>query len=397
MNLELSLTTPNARSGLVLAGGGARCAYQIGVLRALNEALGNNTKQLPFDVVTGVSAGSLNASILCAKAENFSAAIDQTSRLWQNIDTSKIYRTGQWDMIKSLQQIVISAIKMKRQHRAVGLLDTAPLWRYVQQHIDFNSIRTNIADGNLAAIGIAASSYANGGSICFYEAIEEVSNWNQGKHFGLNRRLGPEHIMASCAIPFVLPPVKIDRHYYSDGAIRQQSPLSSALHLGAEKLMIIGSASNQFDRQLAEPIEPSAYTPSIAGIFGHVFASAFLDSLETDVQALHRTNKLVGLLKNADPNNTTGEYKSVDFMVINPSQAIDEIAAKHIHHLPKTLNRILKILGISDKGGTNLASFLMFDAEFCSELIELGYQDGLKQKNMMLQFFGIAPISLQHQ
>ena len=156
--------------------------------------------------------------------------------------------------------------------------------------------------------------------------------------------------------------------------------------------MVIGLSDNSFHKTVAEPMEESAGSPAIGGLFGHIFSSAFIDAFDADVESLGRINHLIGMAQNADPNVDTGNYRSIDFLVINPSEPIDEIAAKHIHHLPKSLKKTFNFLGISESGGAgaSLASFLMFDGRFCGDLIDLGYRDGIAHSEMMHRFFGVA-------
>lgn len=378
----------NDNNGLVLAGGGARAAYQIGMLKALYEAYGDGA--LPFSIISGMSAGAINGSVLAANADDFGRAIAHSEKLWRQISVEKVYRTGGWDMISSVYRLLYSLFHHGYGKQAVSILDTSPLWRYVQHHVNFNAIRSNIDAGHLSALGISASSYANGGSICFYEGDDSIKNWSHSRRYGLKAPLGPQHLIASCAIPMILPAVKIGRHYYGDGAMRQLSPMSSALNLGARKLMVIGLSNNSMTTPLAEPLEPSAHTPSFAGLFGQLFNSAFIDAFDADVEHLSRVNQLIAIAKNADPNVALGRFKSVDVFVCNPSQALDEITEKYFDRLPKSVRKLMNIMGASKKGdGSSMASYLMFDGGFCGELIDLGYQDGQDRTEMMQQFFGL--------
>lgn len=383
-------TTPlpsSIKNGLVLSGGGARAAYQVGVVKALAELYPAN-HALPFSVLSGTSAGALNAAALAAYGQDFSRAVEQTCKLWSKLAISDVYRTSTLDIVKSLLHILLSVLPGSRRNQAVALLDTAPLWRYIRTHIPLRQISDNVENGLLHGFGITASSYASNASITFFEANTSVANWAKGKRYGVREKLMTHHFVASSAIPGILPAVKIGEHYYGDGALRQVAPLSAALHLGATRLMVIGVSHNYFETQPPFPAEPSQNTPSFAGILGHVFNSAFIDAFESDIENLVRINTLLAATENSEPHVAFGEFKKVDILAINPSEPIDAIVERHIHNLPRNVRILFNLLGASQQGGgTSMASYLMFDGEFCADLIALGYRDGMANKDMMLDFF----------
>lgn len=375
------------KNGLVLSGGGARAAYQIGVLKALSEIYPRSEK-LPFHIISGTSAGAINAAALAANANNFRLAVLKAEKMWSQIRVDDVYKTGPWSIIASVSRLFYSLLHHGYGRQAVAMLDSGPLWRYVSKNIPLADIQKRIDSGCLDAIGVTASSYASGGSITFYSGNNDIHDWAKGKRFGMRTKLGVEHLLASSAIPAILPAVKIDNHYYGDGALRQVSPLSPALHLGAQRLMVIGVSNNSMAKPAPIPRDTNAHTPSFAGILGHVFNSAFIDAFDSDIENLSRINQLIGMVHNSDPYTATTPFYQVDLLSINPSQPIDAIAEKHQHNMPHSVRLLLNILGATSKGGgSSIASYLMFDGNFCRELITLGYEDGMANKDLMTQFY----------
>lgn len=385
--LRATPLSASIKNGLVLSGGGARAAYQVGVIKALAE-LYPRDQALPFQVLSGTSAGALNASALAAHAQNFDNAVEQTCKLWSNLKISDVYRTGSWDIVKAVLHIAGSLLPRRRHDRAVALLDSAPLWRFIRTHIPIRQITENVNSGLLHGFGITASSYASNASITFYEADTSVNDWAKGKRYGVRDQLMTHHLIASSAIPGILPAVRIGDHYYGDGALRQVAPLSAALHLGATRLMVIGVSHNSFETSPPVPELPSRHTPSLAGIMGHVFNSAFIDAFESDIENLMRINTLLSMAENSGANAGVGQFKKVDILAINPSEAIDTLVERHILNLPRNVRILFNLLGATQQGGgASMASYLMFDGAFCADLIALGYRDGLANKDLMLDYF----------
>ncbi|MFV8818037.1 patatin-like phospholipase family protein [Haliea sp. E17] len=376
------------RTALVLTGGGARAAYQVGVLKAAAEILPKHAHN-PFSIITGTSAGAINAVALGASANNFRLAVKKVERIWSNLCVEHVYRAGYRDLAGSMLRLLVSLF-----HRGTGvgkplaLLDTAPLAELLHRTIDFGDLKRRLDSGQLDAIGVTASSYDTGESITFFQSgldREMLPPWNRHRRKGVPAELSVAHLLASSAIPTLLPAARIGDTYFGDGALRQLSPISPALHLGAQRIMVVGVSGNRTRPAVARM---QNRTPSLARMLGHVFNSAFIDALENDMEHLERINELVGMMHNENPHSYAGGLREVDFLCINPTIEIDEIASHHLHSLPPAMRTLLNITGATPRGGgTSLASYLLFQGEFCRELIDTGYRDALSQREMLEQFF----------
>lgn len=376
------------RTALVLTGGGARAAYQVGVLKAAAELLPKRSHN-PFSIITGTSAGAINAVALGASANNFRLAVKKVEYMWSNLQVEQVYRAGYWAVAKSVLRLVVSLF-----HRGIGLrkplalLDSTPLHQLLAEAINFEHLERRLESGFLDAIGVTASSYDSGESVTFYQSNADgvtLPPWRRSRRKGVATRLRLEHLLASSAIPTLLPAAKIDGSYYGDGALRQVSPISPALHLGADRIMVVGVSGNP---ETGPVTHHEPHSPSLAKMIGHVFNSAFIDALENDMEHLMRINDLVGMLQNENPHTDAGGLRAVDFLCINPSVEIDQLVENHIGSLPRSMRSMLTVTGATPSGGgTSLASYLLFEGPFCRELIERGYRDAMEQRHMLENFF----------
>lgn len=373
------------KPALVLSGGGARGAYQVGVLKAIAD-MHPKDSQNPFSIISGTSAGAVNAVALAASANNFRLAVKKVEKIWSTIHVHRVYKAGGWDLVKSIGRLVGSLFNQGIGRRsALALLNNDPLRELLNHSIQFRNIQKRIEKGYLDAVGVSATGYTSGENVTFFQGLDHIEKWRQGRRVGVPTELNVSHILGSSAIPAILPAEKISREYFGDGALRQLAPISPVIRMGADRVMVIGVSGNA-TRPPARELE--THSPSLAQMIGHIFNSAFIDSLEHDVETLTKVNNLIGYVKNENPHAAPDGLRNIDLLVIYPSVAFDEIAAKHIDDLPWAMRFTMRMIGATRKGGgTSLASYLLFEKNFCKELIECGYRDAMAQKEDILSFF----------
>lgn len=373
------------KTGLVLSGGGARGAYQVGVLKAIADLQPKHAHN-PFSIISGTSAGAINAVALAASANNFRLAVKKVERIWKNLHVDMVYRSRHRDIAISIGRLLASLFNEGiGRRRPLALLNNDPLRDLLSHTIHFKNIQRRIDSGYLEAVAVTATGYASGESVSFFQGRPELKKWRTMRRLGIPAELSVSHLLASSAIPTILPAEKISLEYFGDGAMRQLAPISPVLHLGADRLLVIGVSGNP-THPLKRHIE--YHSPSLAQILGHVFKSAFIDSLETDLDHLQRVNDLVAMVLAENPDADTGPARIIDLLQINPSIEFDEIAAKHIDDLPGVMQTIMRVTGATGRsGGSSMASYLLFEADFCRELIDYGYCDAMDQEDDILAFF----------
>ncbi len=379
------------KPALVLSGGGARGAYQVGVLKAIADLHAKNACN-PFSIISGTSAGAINAVALAASANNFRLAVKKVEKIWRSLHVSKVYRAGAWDMFSGPGRLFLSMFNQGvGRYRPLALLNNDPLRELLSQSIQFKNIQKRIDKGYLDAVGVSATGYTSGESVTFFQGRPEIKKWRQGRRVGVPTRLGVGHILGSSAIPLVLPPEKISREYFGDGALRQLAPISPVIRMGADRVLVIGVSGNVTN---VPRREQEMHSPSLAQMIGHVFNSAFIDSLEHDLDTLVKVNDLVAYVQNESPHSLPGNMRTIDLLVIYPSMEFDEIAAKHVKDLPRPMRIAMKVIGATEQGGgASLASYLLFEEGFCKELIDCGYRDAMAKREDILAFFNPGPIA----
>ncbi|MCA6064444.1 patatin-like phospholipase family protein [Thalassolituus marinus] len=372
------------KTGLILSGGGARAAYQVGVLKAIHKILPKGHYN-PFDVISGTSAGAINGVALASYAENYRIGIRHLERIWMHFSCDQIYRTDFWGVSGSLSRLVRSLVIGRRyKNDPVSLLDNLPLRNLLREVIKFDNIQSAIDNGALHAIAVNCSGLESGESVSFFQGHYSINNWQRQRRVGLRSRITLDHLMASSAIPMIFPAVKIHREFFADGAVRQLAPLSPALHLGAEKIMVIGVSGYAHERKERQP---SKSYPSPAKVMGHMLNAAFLDSMETDVERLRRINRTVSKIPEAVRKKEGMELKHIELLEINPSQSIDDIAGQHAHEIPRALKLALGGSGNASHNGSGVLSYLLFSHGFCKALIDLGYNDAMRRSDEIKAFF----------
>jgi NTE family protein len=373
------------RVGLVLTGGGARAAYQVGVLRAIAEILPDGA-QNPFPVICGTSAGAINATGLAVSAGNFYEGVHELEAVWANFHVNQIYRSDFLGVLENSLRCLGSLVSSEfGRHKAISLLNNAPLEVLLRHRFPFRAIHRCIRSGALHALGLTAWGYTSGQSVTFYQAAKSVKPWKRAQRVGVAARIGVKHLMASSSIPFVFPAVKLNREYFGDGSMRQMAPISPALHLGAEKILIIGVHKQA--SAVPERVSVSSYPP-FAQIAGHAMNSIFVDSLDVDLERLQRINGTLKLIPPSSLKENNILLRPIESMMISPSEKINEIALRYAHTLPFVMRSLYRAIGAMGPNGSILLSYVLFEAPFCQALIDLGYHDTLQQKDEVLQFLG---------
>jgi NTE family protein len=368
-------------AALILTGGGARAAYQVGVLKAVRELL-PRPEENPFPILCGTSAGAINAATLAVFADDFDAGVSNLVEVWEHIRAHHVYRSDPLGVAHTGARW-LAAMMLFARTSPVSLLDNSPLRRMLARNLDFGRVQENIDNGHLFALAITCSGYSSGQSVSFYQGGPGVEAWERTQRIGAAMALRVEHLLASAALPFIFPAVKINREFFGDGSMRQTAPMSPALHLGADRVFVIGTGRQTTD---VARVRSNTY-PSLAQIAGHALNSIFLDTLYADIVRLQRINRTISLI----PRERMGEMRSplrpVEVLVISPSQPLERIAARFVHELPWTVRFLLSGIGAMNRNGSNLASYLLFERGFCSALIELGYRDTLERRKEVLDFF----------
>jgi len=370
-----------ARAGLVLTGGGARAAYQVGVVKAVRDILGNPVKN-PFPILCGTSAGAINVATLAVYADDFSRGVGNLLEVWENMHCHHVYRTDPAHIVRSGARWLAAMLLLSRQN-PVSLLDSAPLKEMLERNLAFERIQEHIDSGALYAVSVTASGYTTGQSVSFFQGGSGLEGWERNQRIGAAVSLKLDYLLASSALPFIFPAVKVHREYFGDGSVRQIAPISPALHLGADRVLVVGTGRQTPEQARAR----SNFYPSVAQIAGHALNSIFLDGLSVDLERMERINRTLKLIPPEKLVEANLPLRPVEVLFISPSQPLERIAARFAHELPATIRFVLRPTGALNRSGSNLVSYLLFEETFCRTLIDLGYQDTTAREQEVRAFF----------
>lgn len=353
----------------MLAGGGARAAYQVGVLCYIGERI----PDLRIRILTGVSAGGINVGFLASHPGDFGEATAALRRKWCSLTTEEVFRSDPWSLLGIAIRWGAALLSggARLAPRARSLVDTEPLRRFLRRSFDSRVIEEKVADGRLQAVAVSALSYQTGRTVSFVHGELPPSSWHRHMHRAVHVRLSVEHVMASAAIPILFPAVKVGQQYYGDGSFRYMAPFDPAIQLGADRILAISARYPQHEDELRRP-EVLGYPPP-ARILGLLFNSVFLDTLEDDVRRLERVNTLLERIP--EERREDLPYEPVDLLTLQPSRDIGRLAAEYEGRLPRTLRFFVRGLGSPTTRNADFLSYFLFESAFISRLIELGMKD----------------------
>ena len=373
------------RTALILTGGGARAAYQVGVMLAIVK-LQRNRRRNPFPILSGTSAGAINAAGVACLADNFGKAVTILATLWRNMHASHIYRADPAGIgISGLRWLSALTLGWLLRNPPRSLLDNTPLHDLLSRHLDFKGIQRSISNGALHAVSITASGYESGESISFFQSHPSAHPWQRVHRIGIKSAISVNHLLASSAIPFIFPATKIHREFFGDGSMRQLAPISPAIHLGDTKVMIIGAGRTTSTRERSSMEIP----PSLAQIAGHALSSIFLDGLAVDIERMQRINKTLSLIPPEIREQNGMALRPIETLIISPSQRLDRIAADHASALPWPVKALLTSIGAMNRRGGALTSYLLFEKPYTSALIDLGYEDTMQRSQEVGTFLDL--------
>jgi NTE family protein len=375
----------------VLPGAGARGAYQVGVLKALASILPERAPN-PFSVICGSSAGAINAAVLAGRAANFERAVADMEHVWGNFSVDQVYRSDDWTMVKtSLHWLAAAVFGGLGVRNPASLLDNTPLRELLEENVRFDGIRRAIDQGHLDAVAVTASAYATARSVTFFEGRPELASWTRIRRIGRATRLTVDHLLASAAVPFVFPPVQIGGEFYGDGSMRHRAPLSPAIHLGADRMLVVGVRDERPD---AEP-PPGAMPepPTFAHLGGYMLDTLFMDGLYTDLERLSRTNRILEQLGDRKLTGTLAALRPLHTLVIVPRQDLRSVAAQYVNELPRGVRLLLRGLGAGARSGMQLVSYLLFESGFTRALIDMGYRDAMEMEDELRAFVFDEPMA----
>lgn len=368
------------RIAIVLNGGGARGSYQAGALRAIYEIIKKD--QNLFDIITGNSAGAINAIFLANSARDWGASTQYLVDFWKRIKPDDVFDVSRFAMSSLGARWVKGTIfrDIAPGNPFNGILNTEPLKKLLMREVDFKSLHRLIQEKFISSVALSTTNYYSDSCVVFFDGEKSIDEWTKANRFSVRTELNVEHVMGSAAIPLFFPPVKIGRSYYGDGCIRQITPLSPAIHLGATKIMTIGIHHTRSPESIRDLVQKTNPSPQISQIGGVIMNAIFLDSLDADVERLEKMNIMVAIMGKHSP------WRPIPILALNPSKNLGLMTQKLNDEMPKFLHYFLRTVGVSGEAGLDLLSYLAFDSSYTKDVTELGYVDTMARKNEIIKF-----------
>lgn len=381
--------------GLVLSGGGARSAYQAGALLGLHDLLANEGEEkLAFQIISGISGGALNGSYLAARADEGREPFQDLWNYWSEIKTEYVIDTSNIQMYGSATRLLfqLGSGGMGNANPITQMLNTKPLINYLLKKIHFSKIRQHINSGILHGVALTSTHYGTGSSVTFFDGESSIQNWTRSYRVGIRTNIAMKHLLASSAIPLLFPPIKIQGAFYGDGGVRMTSPLSPAIHMGADKIIAIGV---RYHRTPIETLKMNSSSKmasiQLADILGVFLNSMFMASLDSDLERMNRINQTLDLLTKEDRLEHPEKLRKIPILAIRPSMDLGQLAVGEIKRLPWILRHFLKGLGASAHHGSELISYLAFEKSYTTQLLQLGLNDVMADKARILEWFKKNP------
>lgn len=384
-------------TGLVLTGGGARAAYQVGAVRALAEIAGPG--QIPFDVIAGLSAGAINGVALATGAGDFQTATERLQTTWSQLTPDRIYRTGALRLASIGSRWIrdLSAGGLIGKSGINFLLDSSPLRELVSTQIPISRIRRHLRAGRLRAVAVSTTNYHTGSGVTFFEGAADIQPWTRSARIGVRARIGVDHVMASAAIPIFFRPVSLDGSFYGDGCVRMNYPMSPAIHLGADRIVAVSVRHLRPPAETAErQVRAKTDRLPLSEIVGVLLNSVFLDSLDSDLERMEQTNETLALVPPEKLTSRELGVRPIPALLLRPSEDLGRLAADEYERFPAMLRYLLKGIGASGQAGEDLLSYLAFEPIYVKRVMDLGYADAMARRDEIEEFlFGEPPSKAQ--